>query len=99
MIEPCALGSDVRPHSNGGQSSASDCSEASLVQGNDIEDQFADAVKLALETGGAVSPSPEMTTDPAQVRGHRRAHRWLMAFMFTVLTATVAILVFTAFLR
>jgi len=69
-----------------------------LAPGNDIEDRFANAVKLALEAHRSVGPSSETPADPAQMRGRRRAHPWLIALLYTALTATVAIIVVAALL-
>ncbi|HVB83062.1 MAG TPA: hypothetical protein VNE82_24325 [Candidatus Binataceae bacterium] len=66
---------------------------------NDIAEQFANAVKLALEEPGAVGPPPEVATNPVRVRGHGRARQWRIALLYTALTATVAIVVVAALLR
>ena len=70
----------------------------SLVPGDNVEEQFANAVRVALEAGGEIS-RPEMTAEPTRVRRHGRGHQGLMAFLFAFLTATVAILALAALLR
>jgi hypothetical protein len=67
-----------------------------LAQGAEIEDQFTSAVKLVLEESAAVSPSPEVTTESAQVRRHGRILQWRIVLLYMTLTATVTIIVIAA---
>jgi hypothetical protein len=72
-----------------------------LISGDDIEDQFTNAVKLALETRDAVKPSPVAAiTEPVQKRPRkRRLGQWHIALLYMALTATVAIIVVAALLK
>lgn len=71
-----------------------------MTPGNDIEDQFASAVKLALETDGAVKPPPLVIAEPAQIgRRRRRLDQWHITLLYMALTVTVAIMVAAALLE
>ena len=67
--------------------------------GDDIENQFANAVRLALEARDAIGSPPAVAVDPVRRRGHGRTRQWLVALLYTALTATVAIIVAAALLR
>jgi hypothetical protein len=69
-----------------------------LKPGNDIEDRFANAVKLALKARGTIDPSAVIIAEAARMRGHRRFGQWHIALLYVALTATVAILVVAALL-
>lgn len=68
--------------------------------GDDIEDQFARAVKLALETCEAVAPPSAAISEPAPTRARRRrSGRWHVALLYMAVTAMVAIIVVAALLE
>jgi ferric-dicitrate binding protein FerR (iron transport regulator) len=68
--------------------------------GDDIEEQFARAVRLALETCEAVAPPPAATSEAAPARAHRRRFgQWRVALLYAALTAMVAIIVVAALLE
>ena len=68
--------------------------------GDEIEEQFARAVRLALERREAVAPPPGAITEPASTRPHRRRFgQWRVALLYVALTAMVAIIVVVALLE
>jgi hypothetical protein len=67
--------------------------------GKDIEDQFANAVKLALETRAPIEPPPVVLAEPPQFGRRRRFDQWHITLLYVALTATVAIMVAAALLE
>jgi len=68
--------------------------------GDNIEEQFARAVRLALETSEAVARPPVAISEPAPTRANRRRFgQWHVALLYVVLTAMVAIVVVAALLE
>ena len=68
--------------------------------GGDIEEQFARAVKLALETYEAAAPPPAAIGKPAPARARRRRFgQWRVALLYVALTAMVATIVVAALLE
>jgi len=70
-----------------------------LERSDDIEDQFVNAVKVALKTCGTIDRSPVVITEPARMHGRRYLDHWHIALLYMALTATVAILVVAALLE
>lgn len=70
-----------------------------MTPGNDIEDQFASAVKLALKPREAVNPSPAVSTGPARLRRYRCRGQWRVALLYMALTVTVVIIVVAVLLK
>jgi hypothetical protein len=66
--------------------------------GKDIEDRFANAVKLALETRAPIEPPPVVLAEPPQF-GRRRRRFDHITLLYVALTATVAIMVAAALLE
>ena len=68
--------------------------------GDDIEEQFARAVRLALQTCEAVAPPPAAIGEPAPRRARRRRFgQWHVALLYVALTAMVAVIVVAALLE
>jgi hypothetical protein len=70
-----------------------------LTPGNDIEDRFASAVKLALKPRDAVNPSPPVSIGPVRQRRYRRRGQWHVALLYMALTVTVVIIVVAVLLK
>lgn len=67
---------------------------------DEIEEQFARAVRLALGRCEAVAPPPAAITEPVPTRPHRRRlGQWRVALLYVALTAMVAIIVVVALLE